>query len=138
MANEAFKNYSLDHLGIAVHDLEKSIEFYSQNFTFPITHRETLESQGVELVFLDVGNTRFELLGSARAGSKIEAYLAKHGEGLHHICYRVNDIKAELSRLKGLGFELIDQTPRPGAHGSMIAFVHPKSCQGVLTELCQY
>ena len=138
MTNAALKNYSLDHLGIAVHNLEKSIEFYSKNFTFPVTHRETIESQGVELVFLDVGNTRFELLGSARAGSKIDSYLSKHGEGLHHISYRVNDIVGELSRLKELGFELIDTAPRPGAHGSKIAFLHPKSCQGVLTELCQY
>lgn len=138
MTQTTFKNYSIDHIAMAVKDMTESIKFYSQNFSFPVTHRETIEARGLELAFIDVGNTRFELLASIAPGSQVEAFLAKHGEGLHHICYRVKDIRAEMTRLQGLGFTLIDQAPRPGAHGSMIAFIHPKSCQGVLTELCQY
>jgi len=134
----SFSNYTIDHIGIAVRDLEKSLHFYKQNFGFEVSHREKIASQSVEVVFLNLPNTKLELLGSLNQNSKLAAFLEKRGEGLHHICYRVSNIIQELARLKALGFELIDQVPRPGAHSSQIAFVHPKSTEGVLTELCQY
>ena len=136
--NPAFTNFTLDHIGIAVTDLDASIEFYLLNLGFECSVREKIESQGVEVAFVDLPNCKIELLAALSAESKLAKFLAKNGAGLHHVCYRVTDIRAELARLSGLGFELIDKQPRKGAHHSEIAFLHPKSCQGVLTELCQY
>lgn len=131
-------NYTLDHIGIAVADIEHSIEFYRASYGFELSHREVITSQDVEVAFLKLPNTSIELLAARGASSKLSAFLAKKGPGLHHICYRVDDIERELARLKSLGFTLLDETPRPGAHGTRIAFLHPKSCEGVLTELCEY
>lgn len=129
--------YPLHHIGIAVKDLESSIAFYRKTFGFEVGLREKIESQGVELAFLKLPNTMLELLTPTSTSSKLQSFLDARGEGLHHICYQVPDIKAELTRLSALGCQLIDKQPRPGAHHSLIAFIHPKSMGGVLVELCQ-
>jgi methylmalonyl-CoA epimerase len=130
-------SHPLDHLGIAVVDLSASIAFYERTFGFRVDSRETVESQGVELAFVKLDNTLIELLMPTRADSTLAKFLQKRGPGLHHVCYRVPDIRAEMQRLKGLGIEFIHEFPRPGAHHSLIAFMHPKSTGGVLTELCE-
>ncbi len=130
-------NYPLHHIGIAVKDLDKALAFYQKTFGFELDVREKIESQGVELVFLKLPNTLLELLTPISANSKLQRFLDTRGEGLHHICYKVKDIKAELARLAALGCEPIDQKPRPGAYNSLIAFLHPKHMGGVLVELCQ-
>lgn len=131
-------SWTLDHIGIAVTDLDQSIAHYQSLAHTSVLLRERLESQGVDLVFLNTGGSKIELLAPLGNDSKIARFLSKRGPGLHHLCYRVNDIKAELQRLSGAGFTLIDTTPRPGAAGTLIAFLAPQSCQGVLTELCEY
>ena len=130
----------LDHIGIAVQDLDLSIAEYKQQFGFEPEHRQIAPSGEVELVFLKLENTRLELLAPTpgQTGGRLQKFLDSHGPGLHHLCYRVDDIRAELKRLKGMGLKLIDEVPRPGAHGSIIAFLHPSSTGGVLTELCEY
>ena len=130
--------YPLDHIGIAVTDLDTAIAEYERNFSFKLQLREKLESQKVELCFLKLDNTLIELLTPTHPSSTLQKFLDKRGPGLHHICYRVSDIKAELNRLSGLGHELIDKEPRSGADNTLIAFIHPKTLGGVLTELCQH
>ena len=128
----------LDHVGIAVTDLDASIAFYQRSFGFTVELRESVPSQNVEVAFLGLPGTKIELLAPLSESSSLTKFLKTRGPGLHHICYRVADIRKELARLKALGHVLIDESPRPGAHHSLIAFVHPKSCEGVLTELCEY
>ena len=130
--------WSVDHIGIAVHSLSQAIEHYAASAGATVTLRETLESQGVELAFLSTGGCKLELLAPLRTDSTLGKFLASRGPGLHHICYRVPNIEAELARLSAQGYQLIDATPRPGAAGTRIAFISPKSCLGVLTELCEY
>jgi methylmalonyl-CoA epimerase len=130
--------WALDHIGIAVTDLDQSIAHYQSLAYSSVVLRERLETQGVELAFLNTGDTKIELLAPLNEQSKIARFLSNRGPGLHHICYRVTDIKAELQRLGEAGYTLIDSTPRPGAAGTLIAFLAPQSCQGVLTELCEY
>ncbi|RMG42613.1 MAG: methylmalonyl-CoA epimerase [Candidatus Dadabacteria bacterium] len=128
----------LDHVAFAVLDLDQSIDFYEKNFGFKLEYREKLESQGVELAFLALSNTKIELLAALDEESVLNKFLKKRGPGLHHVCYRVDNINYELSRLRHSGFKLIDTEPRPGAHNTLIAFIHPESTGGVLTELCEY
>lgn len=130
-------HYLLDHVGIAVLDLEESLQFYSKTFGFVLELRETIATQKVEIAFLKLENTLLELLAPTASDSTLAKFLATRGAGLHHICYRVPDIRAELSRLKSSGMRVIDEEPRPGAHNSLIAFLHPKGTEGVLTELCE-
>jgi methylmalonyl-CoA epimerase len=130
--------WPIDHIGIAVHNIEASIAFYSSMANTSVTLRERLEERGVELAFLNNGQTKIELLAPLNQESKIATFLKKRGPGIHHICYRVCSIKAELQRLSSAGYTLIDSEPRPGAHGTIIAFISPESCEGVLTELCEY
>lgn len=130
--------YKLDHVGIAVENLENSIKEYQKNFGFSLELRETLQEQGVALAFLKLANTSLELLSPINERSTLSKFLTSRGPGLHHICYEVPDLKQELSRLKGLGLKLIDEQPRKGARNTVIAFLHPKGVGGVLTELCQY
>jgi methylmalonyl-CoA/ethylmalonyl-CoA epimerase len=132
------QNLKLDHIGIAVQNLDESIEYYLKNFGLTLDIREKVPSQQVEVAFLKLANTKIELLAPLAETSTLAIFLAKRGPGMHHLCYETPDINAELARLRGLNFTLIDQTARQGAHNTLIAFVHPKSCQGVLTELCQY
>jgi methylmalonyl-CoA epimerase len=129
----------LDHIGIAVPSMEDGITLYRGLYSLSVSHRETLEDRGIEIAFLDLANTKIELLAPAgKTPSTISKFLEKHGPGLHHLCYTVPDIRNELARLKDEGIRLVDEEPRPGAYGTLIAFIHPAAAGGVLTELCQY
>jgi len=131
-------NSPLDHVGIAVKNLDEALIFYTQKLGFELLSQENLASQNVILCFIKLQNTTLELLQPDGKSGALYRFMEKRGEGLHHLCYRVTDIKSTLQELKISGFNLIDEAPRPGAHGSMVAFIHPKSTQGVLTEICQY
>jgi len=128
---------ALDHVGIAVHSLDESLPVF-ESITGGKGHgRERVEQQGVEVVFLGSGEGRLELLAPTRDDSAVAKFLARRGPGMHHLCYRVADVAAELDRYRAAGAQLIDETPRPGAAGHLVAFVHPKSTGGVLVELLQ-
>jgi methylmalonyl-CoA epimerase len=132
-----FMKAILDHIGIAVRDLEEALAFYRDALGLEIEAPEEVGSQRVRAHFVPVGESALELLEATAADSPIARYLDRRGPGLHHITLRVDDIAAALARLKARGVRLIDQTPRPGAHGSLVAFVHPASAHGVLVELKQ-
>jgi methylmalonyl-CoA epimerase len=128
---------ALDHVGIAVHSLDESLPVF-ESITGGKGHgRERVEQQGVEVVFLGSGEGRLELLAPTRDDSAVAKFLARRGPGMHHLCYRVGDVAAELDRYRAAGAQLIDETPRPGAAGHLVAFIHPKSTGGVLVELLQ-
>ena len=128
---------ALDHVGIAVHSLDDSLPLFESITGGKGYGRERVEQQGVEVVFLGSGDGRLELLAPTRDDSAVAKFLAKRGPGMHHLCYRVPDIAAELDRYRAAGARLIDEVPRPGAAGHLVAFIHPKSTGGVLTELLQ-
>ena len=130
--------YELDHVGLAVPDLDAALAEYGRLFGFSLDSRETITSQQVEVAFIRLPNTLIELLAPLTPECTLGRFLAKRGPGLHHLCYRVDDIRAELARLQAAGITLVDEVPRPGAHGSLIAFLHPKSTGGTLTELCEH
>jgi methylmalonyl-CoA/ethylmalonyl-CoA epimerase len=127
----------IDHIGVATDDLDGALALYEQTFSMPLVHRETVESQGVEAVLLDVGDGHVELLQPLGPDTPVGKYLDKRGPGLHHVAYAVDDIDAALGKLKAAGVELIDQEPRRGIRNSQVAFVHPKATGGVLTEVIQ-
>jgi methylmalonyl-CoA/ethylmalonyl-CoA epimerase len=127
----------IDHVGLAVSDLERATGLYEETFGMPVAYRETVESQGVEAVLLDIGEGHVELLRPLGPETVVGRFIAKRGEGLHHIAYRVADIDAALVTLKGAGVDLIDSEPRLGIRGSRVAFVHPKATGGALTELVE-
>ena len=127
----------LDHVGIAVRDLEAALAFYRDALGLEIDPPEDVPSQRVRAHFIPVGEAALELLEATADDSPIAKYLAKRGPGLHHITLRVDDIAAALAELKARGVRLIDEAPRPGAHGSLVAFIHPVSAHGVLVELKQ-
>lgn len=127
----------IDHLGVAVADLDVALALYEDSFGLQVHHREVIEDQGVEAVALQIGETSIELLRPTRDDSPIARFLAEKGPGIHHIAYSVDDIESALARLKDQGVRLVDETPRVGLGGSMIAFVHPKSTFGVLSEIVQ-
>jgi len=129
--------HALDHVGIAVHSLDESLPLFESITGGKGYGREHVESQGVEVVFLGEGDGRLELLAPTREDSGVAKFLAKRGPGMHHLCYRVGDVQAELDRYLAAGAKLIDEHPRPGAAGHLVAFIHPKSTGGVLTELLQ-
>jgi methylmalonyl-CoA epimerase len=126
---------NVHHVGIAVADLEASIDQYGTLFGATVEHRETLEDQGVEAASLHVGSSRIELLRALGPETPVGRFLAKRGPGLHHIAFEVADLHAELVRLRAGGAELIDETPRRGLFGLQVAFVHPEATGGVLAEL---
>jgi methylmalonyl-CoA epimerase len=128
---------AIDHVGLAVADLDAATAFYQRLLGVPPSHREEVPPDGVTAVFFDLGPSSLELLGSTREDSSVARFLERRGEGLHHLAYRVSDIEAELASWRGRGAELIDEHPRQGARGRLVAFIHPKSAGGVLTELCQ-
>lgn len=128
----------LDHVGIAVTNLDSALDEHRKHFGFSLESREVISSQRVEVAFIRLPNTLLELLAPTDNDSPLARFLSKRGPGLHHLCYRVDDIERELTRLKSIGVELIDASPRPGAHGTRIAFLHPKSNGGVLIELCEH
>jgi methylmalonyl-CoA/ethylmalonyl-CoA epimerase len=127
----------LDHVGIAVRDLEDALRFYRDALGFEIEAPEEVASQRVRAHFIPLGDSAVELLEATAPDSPIAKYLEKHGPGLHHLTLRVEDVRAALAQLKARGVRLIDETPRPGAHGSLVAFIHPSSAHGVLVELIQ-
>ncbi|MBV9269938.1 MAG: methylmalonyl-CoA epimerase [Candidatus Eremiobacteraeota bacterium] len=127
----------IDHIAIVVEDLPATVALYTQTLGFEQIYRETIEDQGVEAVGLRAGDSVIELLRPLSEDSPIARFRGQAKSRLHHTAYRVPDIVAELARLRERGVQLIDETPRKGAHGSLIAFLHPKSTAGVLTELCQ-
>lgn len=127
----------IDHIGIAVVDLDAAVDAYRRLFGVEPSHREVVASDGVETVMFEVGESRIELLGSLGPDSKIANFLARRGGGIHHVAYGVDDVQAHLDRLAAQGVELLDRSPRPGAGGRLVAFLHPKAMGGVLTELCQ-
>ena len=127
----------IDHVAIVVKDLEKTIELYTLTLGFTQIYRETLPDQGVEAVGLEAGSSVIELLRPLDDESPVAKFRGDAETKLHHTAYRVSDLRAELARLKNAGIRLIDEQPRKGAHGNLIAFLHPKSTAGVLIELCQ-
>jgi methylmalonyl-CoA/ethylmalonyl-CoA epimerase len=127
----------IDHIGVATEDLEATIALYEGTMGMPVAHRETVESQGVEAVLLDVGEGHVELLRPLGPDTPVGKYLSKKGPGLHHVAYAVSDIDDALSRLSEAGLELIDEKPRAGIRDSKVAFLHPRSTGGVLTEIVQ-
>lgn len=127
----------IDHVAIVVRDLQRTLELYTGTLGFKQLYRETLSDQGVEAVGLQAGGSVIELLRPLRDDSPVARYRGDAETRLHHTAYRVPDLRRELARLKGAGIRLIDEEPRRGAHGNLIAFLHPKSTGGVLIELCQ-
>lgn len=127
----------IDHIGVAVEDIEAGIELYEKSFEMKLAHRETVESQGVEAVLLDVGDGHVELLRPLGPDTPVGKYLARKGPGLHHVAYAVEDIDATLKGLAAAGVELIDSEARTGIRDSRVAFLHPRSTGGVLTEIVE-
>lgn len=127
----------IDHIGVAVTDLDAAVALYEQTFGMPVAHRETVESFGVEAVLLDVGESHVELLRPVSDDSAIARFLERNGPGLHHVAYATDDIEAALGRCRAAGLRLIDERPRRGIRNSRVAFLHPKAVGGVLTELVQ-
>jgi methylmalonyl-CoA epimerase len=127
----------IDHVGVATEDLEDAIALYEKTYGMPVVHRETVESQGVEAVLLDIGDGHVELLRPLGPDTPVGKYLASKGPGLHHVAYAVDDIDATLESLKESGVKLIDDHARTGIRGSRVAFLHPKATGGVLTEIVE-
>ena len=127
----------IDHIGVATDDLDASLALYEGSMAMPLAHRETVQEQGVEAVLLDVGDCHVELLSPLGPDTPVGKFLERKGPGLHHVAYRVDDINAALAQLADAGIELIDSEPRTGIRESQVAFLHPRSTGGVLTEIVQ-
>ena len=127
----------IDHIAIAVHDLEAAISYYKEAFGAEVHHRETVEADGVEEALLKVADSYIQLTRAVRDDSPIAKFLEKRGEGLHHVGYRVDDCAAALQSIVDAGGRAIDEAPRPGSRGTTVAFVHPKGSFGTLIELVQ-
>lgn len=127
----------IDHIGVATDDLDAAVALYEGTLGMPVAHRETVESQGVEAVLLSIGDGHVELLRPLGPDTPIGKYLDNRGPGLHHVAYAVDDIDGVLSKLKEAGIEMIDSQPRIGIRQSRVAFVHPRSTGGVLTEIVE-
>ncbi len=127
----------IDHIGVAVEDLDSAIKLYERSFEMELVHRETVESQGVEAVLLDVGEGHIELLAPLGPDTPVGKFLARKGQGIHHVAYSVEDIDKALEQAKAIGLKLIDESPRTGIRGSRVAFVHPAATGSVLTEIVQ-
>jgi methylmalonyl-CoA epimerase len=127
----------IDHIGVAVTDLDEAVDLYTRVYGMPLVHRETVDGQGVEAALLDVGEGHVELVSPLGAETPVGRFLAKRGAGLHHVAYQVADIEATLRRLQGAGMRLIDQAPREGIRSSRVAFLHPSASGGVLTEIVE-
>lgn len=127
----------IEHIGIAVKDMHKSVELFSTLFNQAPYKVEEVESEGVSTTFFKTGESKVELLAALNNDSPIAKFIEKKGEGIHHIAFEVTDIESEIARLTGEGFQLINASPKMGADNKRIAFLHPKSTNGVLIELCQ-
>jgi methylmalonyl-CoA epimerase len=128
---------AIDHVGVAVEDIDSSLALYRDSLGMPLVHRETVESQGVDAALLDIGGGHVELLAPLGPDTPVGKFLAKRGPGLHHVAYRVDDVAETLAALAAAGLRLIDESPRVGIRGSLVAFLHPASTGGVLTEIVQ-
>ena len=128
---------ALDHVGVAVSDLDAAISLYEGSLGMAMVHRETVQEQGVEAALLDVGDSHVELLRATGPDTPVGKFMASRGEGLHHVAYRVDDIDAALTGLRTDGVRLIDQEARVGIRQSRVAFLHPKATGGVLTEIVE-
>jgi methylmalonyl-CoA/ethylmalonyl-CoA epimerase len=129
--------YKIDHIAIAVENIDKAIEFYENTLGLELAHREAVLDQGVETATFPVGDTAIELVEGQTEESPIRKYVLSKGPGIHHIAFAVDDILQALEVLKNEGVRLVDETPRRGKENSLIAFVHPKSAEGILYELVQ-
>jgi methylmalonyl-CoA/ethylmalonyl-CoA epimerase len=127
----------IDHVGIAVADLDEAVERYRRTLGVEPSHRERVEDQGVEEVLFPVGTSFIQLIGALRPDTPVGSFLQKRGPGVHHVGYRVDDVAAALARLRDEGVRLVDEAPRQGSRGTLIAFVHPRGMEGVLVELVQ-
>jgi len=127
----------IDHIGVAVEDIDAAIALYRDSFGMELAHRETVSSQGVEAVLLDVGDGHVELLAPLGPDTPVGKYMAKNGAGLHHVAYAVDDIDSALEKIAATGVQLIDSEPRVGIRDSRVAFLHPRSTGGVLTEIVE-
>jgi len=127
----------IDHIGVAVEDLEGAVSLYEESFGMPVQHRETVAEQGVEAVLLGVGESHVELLRPLDAETAVARFLERNGPGLHHVAYGTDDIESALAAVRSAGLRLIDEEPRTGIRNSRVAFLHPKSTGGVLTELVE-
>jgi methylmalonyl-CoA epimerase len=127
----------IDHIGVAVDDLDEAIALYEQRLGMPVQHRETVQEQGVEAVLLGVGESHVELLRPLTPDTAVGRFLERSGPGLLHVAYGTDDIDSALDEVRGAGLQLIDEQPRIGIRGSRVAFLHPKSTGGVLTELVE-
>lgn len=128
---------NLEHLGLAVRDLEAATALYTVLLGAAPYKQEHVASEAVDTVFFRVGNSKIELLAATSPDSAIHKYLDKKPEGIHHVAFEVDDIRAEMARLRAAGFVLLNEEPKPGADNKLVCFVHPKSANGVLVELCQ-
>ena len=127
----------IDHVGVAVQEIDAALELYRDLFELDVAHREVVQEQGVEAVLLDVGENHVELLAPLGPDTPVGKFIAKRGPGLHHVAYQVQDIDATLATLEQAGLRLIDKRPREGIGSSRVAFVHPKAVGGVLIEIVQ-
>lgn len=127
----------IEHLGIAVKDLGISVPLYEQLLNTPCYKKEVVETEGVSTAFFRTGESKIELLEATNENSPIAKFINKKGEGIHHIAFEVENIEAEMKRLAALGFELLNETPKNGADNKLVCFLHPKTTNGVLIELCQ-
>lgn len=127
----------IEHLGIAVKDLNASIALYEQLLNTPCYKTEVVETEGVSTAFFATGPNKIELLEATNENSPIAKFIAKKGEGIHHVAFEVENIEAEMKRLAALGFELLNETPKNGADNKLVCFLHPRGTNGVLVELCQ-
>jgi methylmalonyl-CoA epimerase len=127
----------IDHVGVATDDLDASLALYETSLAMPVAHRETVAEQGVEAVLLDVGDCHVELLKPLGPDTPVGKFLERKGPGLHHVAYRTDDIERTLAELTDAGVALIDAEPRTGIRGSRVAFAHPRSTGGVLTEIVE-
>ena len=127
----------IDHIGIAVNDLDAAVQLYGGSFDMAEQHRETVEEQGVEAILLEVGEGHIELIKPLGPDTGVAKFIERKGEGMHHVAYRVEQIEPALEQLQAQGMKLIDRTPRTGIRGSRVAFLHPRSTGGVLTEVVE-
>ncbi len=127
----------VEHIGIAVKDFAASIPLFESLLDTPCYKQETVESENVQTAFFKTGDTKIELLESSTADGVIARFIGKKGEGIHHIAFEVKNIEAEMKRLQGQGFVLLNETPKQGADNKLVCFLHPKNTNGVLIELCQ-
>ena len=127
----------IEHIGIAVKELDKANELFTRLFGEQQYKEETVESEHVTTSFFKVGPNKIELLEASSSDSAISKYIDKRGEGIHHIAFEVDDIEAEMKRLAGEGFQLLNEKPKKGADNKLVCFLHPKTTNGVLVELCQ-